>query len=80
MRKICKKSLIICKFHDYFLILQPMKRVRSKKNLGQHFLIDLNNAKAIADTVDACPDCPSWRWKQKWHKSNYHSHQIPKIL
>ena len=52
MRKICKKSLIICKFHDYFLILQPMKRVRPKKNFGQHFIIDLNNAKAIADTVD----------------------------
>ena len=53
-----KKSLIICKFHDYFLILQPMKKVRPKKNLGQHFLIDLNVAKAIADTVDACPDLP----------------------
>ena len=62
MRKTCKKSLIICKFHDYFLILQPMKRVRPKKNFGQHFIIDLNIAKAIADTVDACPDCPSWRW------------------
>ena len=80
MRKTCKKSLIICKFHDYFLILQPMKRVRPKKNFGQHFLIDLNIAKAITDTVDGCPDCPSWRWKQKWHKCNYHSHQIPKIL
>ena len=80
MRKTCKKSLIICKFHDYFLILQPMKRVRPKKNFGQHFIIDLNTAKAIADTVDGCPDCLSWRWKQKWHKCNYHSHQIPKIL
>ena len=44
MRKTCKKSLIICKFHDYFLILQPMKRVRPKKIFGQHFLIDLNIA------------------------------------
>lgn len=35
-----------------------MKKVRPKKNLGQHFLIDLNVAKAIADTVDACPDIP----------------------
>jgi 16S rRNA (adenine1518-N6/adenine1519-N6)-dimethyltransferase len=35
-----------------------MKKVRPKKNLGQHFLIDLNVAKAIADTVDACPDLP----------------------
>lgn len=35
-----------------------MKTVRPKKNLGQHFLIDLGIAKAIADTVDACPDIP----------------------
>lgn len=26
--------------------------------MGQHFLTDLNVAKAIADTVDACPDIP----------------------
>lgn len=35
-----------------------MKLVRPKKNLGQHFLIDLSIAKRIADTVDACPDLP----------------------
>lgn len=35
-----------------------MRIVRPKKNLGQHFLTDLNIAKAIADTVDACPDIP----------------------
>ncbi len=35
-----------------------MKSVRPKKNLGQHFLTDLNIAKAIADTVDACPEIP----------------------
>ena len=35
-----------------------MKQVRPKKNLGQHFLTDLTIAKAIADTVDACPDLP----------------------
>ncbi|MBR2102750.1 MAG: 16S rRNA (adenine(1518)-N(6)/adenine(1519)-N(6))-dimethyltransferase RsmA [Prevotella sp.] len=35
-----------------------MKQVRPKKNLGQHFLTDLGVAKAIADTVDACPDIP----------------------
>ena len=35
-----------------------MKKVKPKKNLGQHFLTDLNVAKAIADTVDACPDIP----------------------
>ncbi len=32
--------------------------VTPKKNLGQHFLTDLGIAKAIADTVDACPDVP----------------------
>lgn len=35
-----------------------MKSVRPKKFLGQHFLTDLTIAKAIADTVDACPDIP----------------------
>ncbi len=35
-----------------------MKQVRPKKNLGQHFLTDLQIAKRIADTVDACPDLP----------------------
>ena len=35
-----------------------MKQVRPKKNLGQHFLVDLNIAKRIADTVDACPELP----------------------
>lgn len=34
------------------------KRVRPKKNLGQHFLTDLDIARRIADTVDACPDIP----------------------
>ncbi len=32
--------------------------VRPKKNLGQHFLKDLDIAQRIADTVDACPDIP----------------------
>ena len=35
-----------------------MRQVRPKKNLGQHFLTDLSIAKAIADTVDACPELP----------------------
>ena len=39
-------------------IAKNMKQVRPKKNLGQHFLTDLSIAKAIADTVDACPDLP----------------------
>ena len=43
---------------DFFYIFAPMKQVRPKKNLGQHFLTDLNIAKRIADTVDACPDIP----------------------
>jgi len=35
-----------------------MKQVTPKKHLGQHFLTDLNIAKRIADTVDACPEIP----------------------
>ena len=35
-----------------------MKNVRPKKNLGQHFLVDLDIARRIADTVDACPELP----------------------
>ena len=35
-----------------------MKLVKPKKNLGQHFLTDLNIARQIADTADACPDIP----------------------
>ncbi len=42
-------------FFSYFC---SMKQVRPKKNLGQHFLTDLNIAKRIADTVDACPEIP----------------------
>ena len=35
-----------------------MRAVKPKKNLGQHFLTDLDIARRIADTVDACPDIP----------------------
>ena len=35
-----------------------MKQVAPKKFLGQHFLTDLNIARAIADTVDAYPSIP----------------------
>ena len=35
-----------------------MNKVKPKKNLGQHFLTDLNVAKRIADTVDGCPEIP----------------------
>ena len=45
-------------FRSICTIFAPMKQVRPKKNLGQHFLTDLTIAKAIADTVDACPDLP----------------------
>lgn len=37
---------------------KTMKLVKPKKNLGQHFLVDLDIARRIADTVDACPDTP----------------------
>lgn len=35
-----------------------MKSVRPKKQLGQHFLTDLEVAQKIANTVDACPGLP----------------------
>lgn len=35
-----------------------IKNVRPKKSLGQHFLTDQPTARAIADTVDACPGLP----------------------
>lgn len=35
-----------------------MKSVRPKKFLGQHFLTNQSIARAIADTVDACPNLP----------------------
>ena len=39
-------------FHSVCTTFVPMKQVRPKKNLGQHFLTDLSIAKRIADTVD----------------------------
>lgn len=47
--------LVFCSLNRTFA---AMKQVRPKKNLGQHFLTDLNIAKQIADTVDACPELP----------------------
>ncbi len=35
-----------------------MRAVKPKKFLGQHFLKDLDIARRIADTVDACPSLP----------------------
>ncbi len=35
-----------------------MRSVRPKKFLGQHFLKDMDVARHIADTVDACPSLP----------------------
>ena len=35
-----------------------MRSVKPKKSLGQHFLTDLDVARRIADTIDACPDLP----------------------
>ena len=54
---LIKSSAWLCCYrkNDYFC---NMKAVKPKKNLGQHFLTDLNIAKRIADTVDACPDIP----------------------
>ena len=39
-------------FPSFIRNFAGMKQVRPKKNLGQHFLVDLNIAKRIADTVD----------------------------
>ena len=49
---------LLCRCFLFFSYFCTMKQVRPKKNLGQHFLTDLGVAKAIADTVDACPDIP----------------------
>jgi 16S rRNA (adenine1518-N6/adenine1519-N6)-dimethyltransferase len=49
---------LLCRYFHFFSYFCTMKQVRPKKNLGQHFLTDLGVAKAIADTVDACPDIP----------------------
>jgi 16S rRNA (adenine1518-N6/adenine1519-N6)-dimethyltransferase len=48
----CKDALpyVFLPFFSY--LCTQMKQVRPKKNLGQHFLTDLNIAKRIADTVD----------------------------
>ena len=46
---LCKLYLAFLSFIRNFA---GMKQVRPKKNLGQHFLVDLNIAKRIADTVD----------------------------
>ena len=57
-----QKTLLPCRaVHICFFLrtFAPMiKQVRPKKNLGQHFLTDLDIARRIADTVDACPDLP----------------------
>ena len=45
-------------FRSLIRTFAPMKQVRPKKNLGQHFLVDLSIARRIADTVDACPGLP----------------------
>ena len=58
MNKKLKNGVADFRICDFFYIFAPMKQVRPKKNLGQHFLTDLNIAKRIADTVDACPDIP----------------------
>ena len=53
--RVFPKKVLFLQNHYYCC---SMKAVKPKKNLGQHFLTDLNVAKRIADTVDACPDIP----------------------
>ena len=47
--------MVFLSFNRNFAVV---KQVKPKKNLGQHFLCDLDIARRIADTVDACPDIP----------------------
>lgn len=58
MRVLAAFFVIYLVFPLICTIFAAMKQVRPKKNLGQHFLTDLNIAKQIADTVDACPGLP----------------------
>ena len=58
MRVLAAFFVIYLVFRSLIINFAPMKQVRPKKNLGQHFLTDLNIAKQIADTVDACPELP----------------------
>jgi 16S rRNA (adenine1518-N6/adenine1519-N6)-dimethyltransferase len=55
---IAKKPIFLLTLSPEYIYVILMKAVKPKKNLGQHFLTDLGIAKAIADTVDACPDIP----------------------
>lgn len=55
--QVTKQPLNVVPLH-FFSYFCGMKAVKPKKNLGQHFLTDLNIARQIADTVDACPDIP----------------------
>lgn len=51
--------IVVCLFCFIFVFkYKYMRSVRPKKNLGQHFLTDLDIARRIADTVDACADIP----------------------
>ena len=58
MRVLAAFFVIYLVFRSLIINFAAMKQVRPKKNLGQHFLTDLNIAKQIADTVDACPGLP----------------------
>lgn len=50
------RIIIISLIHNSIFFF--VNNVKPKKFLGQHFLTDLNVARRIADTVDACPDVP----------------------
>ena len=50
--RVCGFFIFNLHFRPTFRNFAAMKQVRPKKNLGQHFLTDLNIAKRIADTVD----------------------------
>lgn len=51
-------TLYLVYFMQNCTFVAMIKQVRPKKNLGQHFLVDINIARKIADTVDACSSIP----------------------
>ena len=60
---LCLFSFVNYKYFRIFAsrrerIDDKMRKVKPKKNLGQHFLVDLDIARRIADTVDAYPAIP----------------------
>ena len=72
-------------FSSLFVIFAKksrMKKVRPKKNLGQHFLLDLNIARRIADTVINSTETPKFsrRVKRDTIIENDYNLNIPRYV